>query len=72
MKKICALTMVRNDEFYLRKWVAYYGKELGMENLYVYLDGKDQEIPDWCPGVNVTQRHFGGAHKFCPCQKNKC
>ena len=54
MKKICALTMVRNDEFYLRKWVAYYGHELGMENLYVYLDGKDQEIPDWCPGVNVT------------------
>ena len=52
-KKICALTMVRNDEFYLRKWVAYYGAELGMTNLYVYLDGKDQEIPDWCPGVNV-------------------
>ena len=46
--------MVRNDEFYLRKWVAYYGEELGMENLYVYLDGKDQDIPDWCPGVNVT------------------
>lgn len=54
MKKICALTMVRNDEFYLKKWVAYYGKELGMENLYVYLDGKDQEIPQWCPGVNVV------------------
>ena len=52
-KKICALTMVRNDEFYLRKWVAYYGAELGVENLYVFLDGKDQEIPDWCPGVNV-------------------
>lgn len=54
LKKICALTMVRNDEFYLRKWVEYYGAELGMENLYVYLDGKDQEIPDWCPGVHVT------------------
>lgn len=53
-KKICALTMVRNDEFYLRKWVAYYGAELGMENLYVFLDGKDQEIPDWCHGVHVT------------------
>ena len=52
-KKICALTMVRNDEFYLRKWVAYYGAELGYENLYVFLDGKDQEIPDWCPGVHV-------------------
>lgn len=54
MKKICAVTMVRNDEFYLRKWVEYYGAEFGNENLYVYLDGKDQDIPDWCPGVNVV------------------
>lgn len=53
-KRICALTMARNDEFFLRKWVSYYGGELGMENLYVYLDGKDQPVPDWCPGVNVT------------------
>ena len=53
-KKICALTMVRNDEFYLRKWVAYYGGQLGRENLYVYLDGKDQQVPDWCDGVSVV------------------
>lgn len=46
--------MARNDEFFLRKWVSYYGKELGMENLYVFLDGKDQPLPDWCPGVQVT------------------
>lgn len=52
-KKICALTMVRNDEFYLRKWVAYYGEELGPENLYVYFDGKDQLVPDFCKGVNT-------------------
>lgn len=55
-KKICAVTMVRNDEFFLRKWVAYYGAELGYENLYVFLDGKDQSIPDWCPDVNITAR----------------
>ena len=46
--------MVRNDEFFLRRWVAYYGKELGMENLFVFLDGKDQPLPEWCPGVHVT------------------
>lgn len=55
-KRICALTMVRNDEFFLRRWVAYYGAELGLENLYVFLDGTDQPIPDWCPGVNVVAR----------------
>ena len=48
--------MVRNDEFFLRKWVAYYGAELGRENLYVYLDGTDQPLPDWCPEVNVMAR----------------
>lgn len=53
MKKICALTMVRNDEFFLRKWVDYYGAELGRENLYVFMDGRDQPVPDWCPDVNV-------------------
>lgn len=47
--------MARNDDFFLRKWVRYYGDELGLENLYVYLDGKDQPRPSWCPDeVNVT------------------
>lgn len=50
-KKICALTMVRNDDFYLKRWVEYYGRELGKENLYVYFDGTDQVIPDFCAGV---------------------
>lgn len=53
MKKIAAITMVRNDNFYLRRWTAYYGRELGEENLYIYLDGKDQPIPDWCPKANI-------------------
>lgn len=56
MKRICALTMVRNDEFYLRKWVEYYGRELGRENLYIYFDGTDQQVPDFCEGTNVTLR----------------
>ena len=54
MKRICALTMVRNDDFYLKKWTAYYGCELGEENLYIFLDGKDQPIPDWCPKAHIT------------------
>ncbi len=53
MKRIAAITTVRNDEFFLRKWVKYYGEQLGEENLYVFLDGKDQKIPSWCPNVNV-------------------
>jgi hypothetical protein len=45
--------MVRNDEFFLRKWVEYYGRELGKENLYIYYDGEDQTIADFCQGTNA-------------------
>ena len=54
MKKIAAITMVRNDDFYLRKWVQYYSRELGgKEHLYIYYDGVDQEIGDFCRGTNA-------------------
>ncbi len=53
MKRICVITRIRNDEFFLRKWVAYYGPLFGEENLYVYLDGKDQPIPSQYPKVNI-------------------
>ncbi len=55
-KKICALTMVRNDDFFLRKWIDHYGKEFGRENLYVIFDGTDQTVPDFCGGINVSMR----------------
>lgn len=54
MKRIAAITMVRNDEFYLSRWVEYYGRELGKENLYIFFDGTDQRIPDFCQGANVV------------------
>ena len=45
--------MVRNDDFYLRKWVEYYGAQLGRENLYIYFDGTDQQIGDFCEGTHA-------------------
>lgn len=53
MKRIAAITMVRNDHFFLRKWVEYYGAQFGRENLFIYFDGLDQKIPDFCKGVNA-------------------
>ena len=44
-KRIAAITMARNDDFFLTRWIAYYGRELGTENLYIYLDGLDQAVP---------------------------
>jgi len=45
LKKIAAITMARDDEFFLSRWIAYYGKQFGTENLYILLDGTDQKSP---------------------------
>jgi hypothetical protein len=52
-KKVAAITMARNDDFFLTRWINYYGKELGEENLYIYLDGEDQPVPKNAGKVNV-------------------
>lgn len=54
-KKIAAITMARNDEFFLERWVAYYGSELGNENLYIILDGTDQDEPQNADGANIIK-----------------
>lgn len=46
LKRIAAITMARNDEFFLGRWIKYYGEQIGPENLYIYLDGTDQVIPE--------------------------
>lgn len=51
-KNIAAITTIRNDHMFLEKWVRYYGDQLGAKNLYVFLDGHDQEIPKSAQGVN--------------------
>lgn len=45
LKKIAVITMARDDEFFLSRWIAYYGKQFGTENLYILLDGTDQKKP---------------------------
>lgn len=53
IKRIGAITMVRNDEFFLRKWVDHYGEAFGRENLHILFDGTDQKVPEFCSGTNV-------------------
>ncbi len=52
-KKIAVITMARNDEFFLNRWVTYYGEQFGEENLYIYLDGLDQKAPKKSGKSNV-------------------
>lgn len=57
MKRIAAITSVRNDPGFLPRWIAYYGAVLGPENLFVIIDGHDQPVPD-APMVNVLRVPF--------------
>ena len=45
-KNIAVITMARDEELFLSRWIAYYGKQFGTENLYILLDGDDQTIPE--------------------------
>lgn len=47
--------MARNDSFFLGRWIAYYGAQLGFENLYVLLDGTDQEAPECSEKVHIIK-----------------
>ncbi len=54
-KKIAAITMARDDEFFLSRWISYYGKQFGTENLYILLDGTDQPIPENAGKTHITK-----------------
>ncbi len=54
-KRIAAITMARDDEFFLSRWIAYYGKQFGTENLYILLDGVDQNIPENAGNAHITK-----------------
>ncbi len=45
--------MARNDEFFVEKWIEYYGKQLGVQHLYLILDGADQVLPEKHESINV-------------------
>jgi hypothetical protein len=51
-KKIGVVSMVRNDQFFIPKWIDYYSAMVGHENLYLILDGHDQELPQGSGPIN--------------------
>ena len=54
-KKIGVVSMVRNDRFFIPKWMEYYGAQLGHENLFLILDGQDQDFPEGHETINVIR-----------------
>jgi hypothetical protein len=54
-KSIAAISMVRDGGFFTEKWINYYGVQLGMENLFLILDGYDQPLPAGHEQVNLIK-----------------
>lgn len=54
-KKIAVISMARNDTVFIQKWIEYYGREFGKENLFLILDGYDQSIPENRDDINLIR-----------------
>jgi len=54
-KRIAVISMARNDKIFIPKWIRYYGREFGFENLYLILDGHDQKTPENADKINVIR-----------------
>jgi len=50
---MAAMTMVGGDHFFLKRWVDYYGAQLGREHLYILSHGGDPEHRKIAEGCNV-------------------
>lgn len=59
---VAVVTMVRDDAFFLRKWVAYYGDQFGRENLYIVNHGRGADVARIAEGCNIIGIP-GDAHK---------
>ena len=53
MQTAAALTMVREDAFFLDKWLRHYGDAFGRENCYVVNHGRGETVAQMAEGCNV-------------------
>lgn len=53
MQTAAALTMVRDDAFFLKAWLRHYGGLLGRENCYIVNHGRGEIVSDLAQGCNV-------------------
>ena len=51
--KVAALTMVRDDLFFLRAWLHHYGEVLGRENCYIVNHGRGEAVAELAEGCNI-------------------
>lgn len=62
MQTVAAVTMVRDDAFFLAAWLRHYGAQFGRENCYVINHGRGAQVAEMATGCNVIGIP-GDAHK---------
>ncbi|MGR3320978.1 MAG: glycosyltransferase family 2 protein [Pseudooceanicola sp.] len=50
----CAVTMLRDDLFFLEIWLRHYGEMLGRENCYLVAHGREPEVLKMAEGCNIV------------------
>ena len=50
---VAVITTVRDDDFFLERWVRYYGGFFGRENLYVINHGNQERVRELARGCNL-------------------
>ncbi|THH38799.1 hypothetical protein E4Z66_04360 [Aliishimia ponticola] len=53
MQTVAAVTMVRDDTFFLKAWLRHYGTLFGRENCYVINHGRGAEVAALAEGCNI-------------------
>lgn len=53
MQVAAAITMVRDDLFFLARWLEHYGGLFGRENLYVVNHGRGAAVAEMAEGANI-------------------
>ncbi len=53
MQTVAAVTMVRDDAFFLKAWLRHYGDLFGRQNCYVINHGYGTEVAELAAGCNV-------------------
>lgn len=53
MQTVAAVTMVRDDVFFLKAWLRHYGEMFGRENCFIVNHGRGRDVSDLAQGCNV-------------------
>ncbi|MEP5632150.1 MAG: glycosyltransferase family 2 protein [Tateyamaria sp.] len=53
MQTVAAVTMVRDDAFFLKAWLRHYGEMFGRENCYIVNHGRGTVVAEMATGCNV-------------------